>query len=124
MNNIHKITDNQRRLYRQILKDVYEFSQSGKPFLADVGDYTIQLPIKGKNTDDLHELFKQINLDYERDDKGKVQSTARGKISSAGINQHISWIEKCAIESGAKLRHYEAELHRLSNFSQIETKIL
>lgn len=112
------ITDQQRRLYFAILRDIRE---SGRDLIVSLNGKIVPMPIYTLSTENAKELLKMLDLNYPKT-KGKPESMARGQISTKDMNDHIRWLETTAIESNMTIGHYQAEMERLSNFSQIETK--
>lgn len=113
------ITNQQRKLLFAIIKDLRSVKRD---LIIPINGILTPLPLYTLDTETARNLLKLVDLDYPRDKRGHPASQAAGEISTKDMTEHIKRLEVWAIESQIPLRHYEAEMERLSNFSQIETK--
>ena len=113
-------SNNQRRLYFSILRDI---RNTKKDLIINLAGKIVPLPAYTLSTEELKELLKIMDLDLPRQKNGKPVSFAAGQIDTPTFTEHIRRLELWCIESHIPLQYYEAEMSRLENFSQYETKL-
>lgn len=116
--NPHFITNQQRRLYFSIIRDIRSIK---KDLLVYLYDKVVPLPAYTLSTEELKELLKIMDLDLPRQKNGKPVSFASCQIDTKTMNDHIRKIESWCIDSKIPLKYYEAELEKISNFSNKDT---
>jgi hypothetical protein len=70
-----------------------------------------------EDMDDLKQIFKLMNLDYEVDGNKKLSTT---KIDNKKLCRHIEWITKILNENGIEFNHDIEKWERLLNEAGIE----